>query len=231
MHVLALARLRLYLAIFSVLLPACQRNQSLTGRPNPLPQDPFIQVYFNHAASSEYTEPYRKRTRTGDDLEQQIVNAIASAQSTIDVAVQELRLPKIAQALVEKQQAGVKVRVILENTYSRPWSEFTKAEVEKLPSRERDRYNEFRYLVDRNQDGQLNYDEIKQADALVILRQGKVAWIDDTADGSAGSSLMHHKFIIVDNRFLIVTSANFTSSGILSLAKTIKTIASTGFTS
>ncbi|WP_236630435.1 phospholipase D-like domain-containing protein, partial [Aphanizomenon flos-aquae] len=32
------------------------------------------------------------------------------------------------------------------------------------------------------------------------------------ADGSKGSSLMHHKFVIVDDRFVIITSANFTLS-------------------
>lgn len=214
MHLSALLRSRFYLATFIALsVFACQRQQS-PKRLSPLPQDSFVQVYFNHEPSSEYTESYRRQTRLGDDLEQQIVNAIASAQSTIDVAVQELRLPKIAQALVKRQQAGIKVRVILENTYSRPWSEFAKAEVEKLPPRERDRYNESRQLVDRNQDNRLDPDEINLGDALVILRHGKIPWIDDTADGSAGSSLMHHKFVIVDSRILIVTSANFTTSDI-----------------
>lgn len=194
------------------LIAGCQSGQ-LRQSPEPLPQDPLIEVYFNHTESSEYTEPYRQQKRAGDDLEQKIVEAIAQADATIDVAVQELRLPKIAQALVERQKAGVKVRVILDNTYSRAWSTFTKAEVEQLPQRERDRYHEFRQLVDRNRDNQISPAEINQGDALVIL-QAKVPWIDDTADGSAGSSLMHHKFVIVDQRTVIVTSANFTTSDI-----------------
>ena len=206
-------RSRFFLAIFFMLvLTACQHQSR--KRPDPLPQDPFIRVYFNHETASEYTEPYRHQTRVGDDLEQQIVDAIASAKSTIDVAVQELRLPKIAQALVERHQAGVKVRVILDNTYSRPWSEFAADEIGKLPQRERDRYNEFRQLVDQNRDGKLDADEINQRDALVILKTGKIPWIDDTADGSTGSGLMHHKFVIVDERTLIVTSANFSTSDI-----------------
>lgn len=206
-----LTQLRCLFALLPLIV-GCQSAQ-VQQRPVPLPQDPSIQVYFNHTQSAQYTEPYRQQKRAGDNLEQKIVEAIAQADTTIDVAVQELRLPKIAQALVERQKAGVKVRVILDNTYSRAWSTFTKAEVEQLPPRERTRYHEFRQLVDRNRDNQLSPAEINQGDALVIL-QAKVPWIDDRADGSAGSSLMHHKFVVVDHRTVIVTSANFTTSDI-----------------
>lgn len=214
MHLPTFVRSR-YLAIFlTLILSACQKLQPRSQPQNPLPQDPNVQVYFNHTQTSEYTEPYRHQTRAGDDLEKQIIDAIALAKSSVDVAVQELRLPKIAQSLVERHKAGVKVRVILENTYSRPWSEFTPAEVNKLPQRERQRYNEFLQLVDQNKDGKIDSYEINQLDALIILHKAKIPMIDDTADGSLGSSLMHHKFVIVDRRNLIVTSANFTTSDI-----------------
>lgn len=199
----------------SAVLNACREpRQPQVVRPDPLPQDPFIEVYFNQSQSSEYTEPYRQVSRSGDDLERVIVDAINNARSTVDVAIQELRLPNIARSLAQKHAAGVKVRVILENTYTRAWSDLSAAEVAKLDSRARSRYNEFLLLADRNGDRQLSPAEIGEADALVILRNAGVPIIDDTADGSKGSGLMHHKFIIIDNRTLVVGSANFTTSGV-----------------
>lgn len=211
LHLTRFRALPLALAL-ATSLSACQQD----GRPTPapLPQDPLIQVYTNHNPTSSYTEPYRQQTRSGDNLEQVIIDTIAQAQVSVDVAVQEFRLPRLAQALIERQQAGVRVRVILENTYSRPFSSFTPAEVRALADRERSRYEEFRLLVDQNQDGQLSPPEIAQADALVLLDRAKIPRIDDTADGSAGSNLMHNKFVIVDQRYVIVTSANFTTSDI-----------------
>lgn len=193
-------------------LTACQRGQSQTDRPTPLPQDPQIQVYSNHNPAASYNEPYRQQTRDGDNLEQIIIDAIAGARSTVDVAVQELRLPNVAAALVARQQAGVKVRVILENTYSRPFSRFTATEVAQLPERERNRHTDARRLMDQNGNGQLEPTEINQRDALVMLDQARIPRIDDTADGSQGSNLMHHKFVVVDQQTVIVTSSNFTTS-------------------
>jgi competence ComEA-like helix-hairpin-helix protein len=195
-------------------LGACQAGQPQVIRPTPLPQEPLVEAYTNHDPAFQYTEPYRKITRPGTDLEQKVVDLILSAQSAVEVAVQELRLPKIAAALIDRHQAGVKVRVILENTYSRPFSSFTATEIAQLPEREQGRYKEAIQLIDVNGDGQLSPEEINQRDALVMLRNAGVPWIDDTADGSEGSSLMHDKFVVVDGRQVIVTSANFTTSDV-----------------
>ncbi len=202
------------LGLLLLTLAACQRVESKVDTIAPLPQDPQIQAYFNQAASAAYTDPYRQQQRLGDDLEQIMVETIAAARTRVEVAVQELRLPRIAAALVDRHQAGVQVRVILENTYSRPWSELSPTEVASLTERERNRYREFFTLVDQNRDGQLSPAEIAERDTLIMLRQGGVPMLDDTADGSKGSGLMHHKFIVVDAQKVIITSANFTMSDV-----------------
>ncbi len=181
-------------------------------RLNPLPQDAAIQVYTNQNPANTFIDGYRQQERFGDDLEQVMIDAINTANRSIDVAVQELRLPKIAHALRQKQQQGIPIRVIVENTYRRPHSDFSPAELEALPDRERNRILEGRRLIDANNDGKLTKDESQDNDALVILETAQIPLIDDTADGSKGSGLMHHKFIVIDGLRTILTSANFTMS-------------------
>lgn len=180
----------------------------------PLPQHPQIQVYFNQSQSSQYQEPYRDQDRSGDDLEQVILDQLNQAQVSIDIAVQELNLPRIAHALVAKQQEGVEVRVIVENDYRQPWSTLSQTAISDLAERDRHKYDEFLQLADTNQDGQVQSNEAIQRDAMRILELGQVPLIDDTADGSKGSGLMHHKFVVVDNQAVVTGSANFTTSGV-----------------
>ncbi len=204
-----------YVLLLAFSLTACQNKpQQLVSPVSPLPQDPLIESYFNQSQASSYTEALRQQTRLGDNLEEIIVDTIADATSSVDVAVQELRLPAIAQALAERYQAGVKVRVIIENIYNRAWGSLSASEVAQLPERDRQRYDEFIQMADINMDGDISQDEINRRDALMILSNAGVPLIDDTADGSKGSGLMHHKFVVVDGQTIIVTSANFTTSGI-----------------
>lgn len=199
-------------------LNSCRKQETSPQiiRPQPLPQDAQIQAYFNHnqAQGANYIDPYRKVERSGDNLEQVIIDKISSANQTVEVAVQEFRLPKIAQALVKKQQMGVKVRVILEDDYRRPLSDYSQSEINQLSGREKYQAQADFNFVDLNRDGILSTEEILQRDALKILENAEIPILDDTADGTTGNGLMHHKFIVVDEEEVIVTSANFTLSGI-----------------
>lgn len=192
---------------------ACRPSLSQLSRPAPLPQDPAIQVFFNQSESNQYHNPYGDEPglRDGDDLEAVIVAAIAQAQSTIEVAVQELRLPRISEALIERQRAGVKVRVILEHQYNQ-----TLAEIDRSRLRDRDlaRAESLAMFIDANGDGQLSATEVMERDAIAQLRAAPIPTLDDRADGSKGSGLMHHKFIVIDNRVIVTGSANFTPGGI-----------------
>ena len=165
---------------------------------NPLPQDPAVQVYFNHNQASKYEDPYRHFTRKGDNLEQQIIDAINKAQSTVDVAVMEFRLPKVADALIAKHLTGVTVRLLLDNKYNKSLTDYTPEAVARM-----------------NQHDKLAFEQLKQypADALALLRESGIEIRDDTSGGATkGSGLMHHKFIVIDGKTTIISSGNLTTS-------------------
>jgi phosphatidylserine/phosphatidylglycerophosphate/cardiolipin synthase-like enzyme len=176
-----------------------------------LPQQSKIQIYMNHSQANSYTDPYRKIERSGDNLEQITIDQIQSAKSSVDVAVQEIRLPNLVNALIKQKQAGVKVRLVIENTYNRSVQNISD-NLTKMSDREKNRYADLIAFVDLNRDGKLSIDEINQRDAISMLKNAGIEYIDDTADGSSGSGLMHHKFVVIDGKKIVVTSANFTLS-------------------
>jgi phosphatidylserine/phosphatidylglycerophosphate/cardiolipin synthase-like enzyme len=165
------------------------------SRERHLPLPAGIRVAFNHREHQRYRSPVSGRWRQGDDMEALVVEAIGEARSEILVAVQELSLPGVAEALIARHQRGVAVRVVLENTYSAPWSEARPAD-----------------LTPHQRLRQAQLMALGQPDAVALLRRAGVPLIDDTADGSAGSGLMHHKFLVVDRRVVVTGSANFSPS-------------------
>ena len=209
-----------WLYLSCLILSACdygasQRHRTTTAAGD-LPQDRLVRVYFNHRQTNPqtYREPYRRVERGGDNLEAVIVREIAAAQQTIDLAVQELNLPLVALALADKKRAGVRVRVILDNNYSQSLIKLTAAEVKQLDRRSQQKRRELYLLVDLNGDGRLSPKEVATRDALTILQEAGVPIVDDSADGSQGSGLMHHKFLVVDEQTVVTGSTNFTLSGV-----------------
>lgn len=111
-------------APLALLLASCAAASTFVGQQQaagPAATADGISVYFNQRRQARYRSPLTDTLRQGDDLEQVVVDAVAGARSSISLAVQELTLPGIAQALVERHRAGIDVRVVLENSYSTPW--------------------------------------------------------------------------------------------------------------
>lgn len=174
-----------------------------------------IRSYFNNRDTASYQDPFRGITRKGDNLEQTIINEMDKAKKSIFVAVQEIRLPAIAKKLVEKQAQGIDVRVVLENNYNHnvlAQPNRNGSEDSDPNSHESTRYRDLLLLIDMNRDGKITRNEMLERDAVFILQQAKIPLIDDTEDGSAGSGLMHHKFVVIDDHVTIISSANFTPS-------------------
>ncbi|NKB18717.1 MAG: competence protein ComE [Pseudanabaena sp. CRU_2_10] len=189
-------------------------EDKLESKVSPLPQHSLIQVYTNHNEANSYSDPYRHILRYGDNLERILIDNINQSKTSIDVAIQELQLPHIVNALIDRQKAGVQVRLILESLYSRGYSEYTPAEIAKFDRRVKQKYQDFVKFVDLDRDGKLSPAEIYQRDAIAILKNSELPYLDDTADGSKGTGLMHHKFMVIDNNVVLTSSANYTMSDI-----------------
>lgn len=171
-----------------------------------------MSAHFNHDTSVSFQEPYRNINRNGEDFEALLLSEISSAKKRVWIAVQEIRLPRIAKKLVELKDRGIDVRIVLEDDYNFTLENLTGQEIENGEGYSNNRLKDYFAFVDLNQNGKLEPAEIAARDAVFILKSGRVPMIDDTADGSKGSGFMHHKFVIVDSTKVIVTSSNFTMS-------------------
>ncbi|MFS6819925.1 phospholipase D-like domain-containing protein [Synechococcus lacustris Tous-12m] len=199
-------------ALIGALNTGCSATASyLANEQQNIDQPEGIEVRFNQLSQAEYKSPINGRNRPGDNLEQFILEAINGAKGEVLVAVQELSLPRIAKALAAKHRAGIRVRVVVENQYRKPWSKLHAA---GLPAHQQQRLGQLAALADANNDGRLNAEETLNGDAMALLETAGVPLKDDTADNSKGSGLMHHKFMVIDQKHVIFGSANFSNSDI-----------------
>jgi len=130
-------------------------------------------------------ELYMGPHQTGafDNLEVTIVDFINAAQSRLEVAVQELDSPQIAEALIRARQRKVTVKVVTEHSYL----------LESRPIRQPDRPGG-KYEINRDLHASL-------------LR----ANIDIKTDYN--TNIFHQKFIVRDRKSLLTGSTNFTETG------------------
>lgn len=169
--------------------------------------------YFNQRQGVSFAEPYRGLNRPGDNFEQLIVDHIASARTSVDVAVMGITLPRIARALADAARRGVQVRVVMDNGYHRDWTALAPDEVASLSDEDQEIWAEVDDLVDTDGDGDISEAELAAGDVGTVLAQAGIPVIDDTEDGSKGSGLMHHKFAVIDGQVVLSGSANWTHSG------------------
>lgn len=115
MKMLAQPKLWLFIAVALMLTAsACQEevgNDREGDLTNPLPPTGWYSVYFTQPTNSKGSS-----LRGGPD--QSLADAIRLARASVDVAVLQLDLWSIRDALLEAHRDGVKVRLVVESDYS-----------------------------------------------------------------------------------------------------------------
>ncbi len=120
-------------------------------------------------------------------------------------------LPLLAQALRDAHRKGVDVRIVTENTNNYLLSDLGSM-IPDASDYEVGRLNDYFAYADLNSDKALSEDELNQMDALKIIKEAGIPIVDDTEDGSKGSGLMHHKFMVLDDEQVLTGSGNYTWS-------------------
>jgi len=164
----------------SVLLTAsaCQEgtgNDRSGNTSNPLPPSGWHSVYFTQPTSSKGSS-----LRGGPD--RSLADAIRLAHASVDVAVQQLNLWSIRDALLEAHRDGVKVRLVVESDY-RDCPEIRELEEAGIPvlgdRGEGLMHNKFT-IIDRQEvwTGSMNYtitDGYRNNNNLVRIRSPQLA--------------------------------------------------------
>jgi hypothetical protein len=117
-----------------------------------------VTAYFNNNEATFYKDPYRNITKRGDNFEEIIINTINEAKEYVFVAAQEIRLPGVAKALIEKKQAGLDVRVILEDRYNHTILSTPRVvggDDDTVSEHEATRFDDLFALIDMNGNGKI----------------------------------------------------------------------------
>ena len=172
MVLISMQKSKLGLIAAALLCSGCSQAGSVVGTaPADLEMPKQIDVVFNHNARSRYRSPLTGEWRNGDDMEAWLIEAIDGATEEVLVAVQELSLPRVAQALIAAKHRGVLVQVILENNYRQAWSEQRPS---RLNQRERQRWHQLNRLADSDRNGTTTADEAFQGDAVALLQAANI---------------------------------------------------------
>lgn len=179
-----------------------------------------VEVYFNLDPKTSYIDPYRQIERPGHNFEEIMIEQIMSAEKSIHIAVQEFRLPLLAQAVVQRHLEGLEVKIIIDQSYNNTVLERMKSNRSKSLLNQEEIYPEYElatfpeeyedYLFLQEQSRQKRIDPALLVDAIELFRLHEINLIDNAIDGSLAPALMHHKFIVIDQKKVVVTSANFT---------------------
>ncbi len=159
------------------------------------PQSPGVEIPAAAPYSVYFTTPTGSSDPVtyGGGLDETLAEAIRGARQTVDVAVFELNAQPIADALLNRHRAGVRVRIVTDNDHGLDVA----------------LYEQYRVASgDEKEDLRLEFEEDPDDTLLDELYEAGIPIVDD-----GRSALMHNKFVIIDGAEVWTGSMNLTVNG------------------
>jgi len=169
------------------------RPPSPAGQPAP-GQEPegWYDIYFTTPRYPDRSEYHQ------GGLDTQLVAFIDSAQQTIDIAAYDFDLENVANALAQAAARGVRVRMVTDSDT-----------LDRAQGRQPLAPNTLTSPEDRETLALINELSMTQTQliqrAINIVQRANIPIVDD-----GRPAIMHHKFVVVDNRAIWTGSLNFT---------------------
>lgn len=171
--------LRRSIKLFLLLILTLSACQFPSGEPEqtagPAPVDDWFSVYFTDPGS-----PQSRSLRGGPDAH--LAEAIEAAQASVDLAVLDLDLWSIRDALLDAHRRGVTVRLVVESEYrnGRELQELLEAGIEVLGDRREGLMHNKFTIIDRQEvwTGSMNYtinDAYRNNNNLIRIRSEELA--------------------------------------------------------
>lgn len=219
--------------------PASETSSSTEHLNQVSNSDGAINVYFNKSVEANYASS-GNTANSNINLANRLIDRINEAQQSIDVAVYEINLPKIINALIQKASEGVEVRLIVDakdpsDAESVARYQLMRADLEKLvrgldgtPGTSDDVHvygdsaifavadTAIRQQYGLSADGYNDFPNktVQVGNSSVtghLLADGETK--SDGGYYSPGNQ-MHNKFAIIDQKWVWTGSWNFTTTGL-----------------
>ncbi len=157
-----------YFILLLVVFYSCSQKEVMKEQPK---FEEVINVYFNKWADTTIAYPYNK-ANYNINLENKLIHRIENAKSSVDLAVYEINLPRLVNAMIKKAAEGIDVRMVVD---AKDYSE----EESDVDDDHAERYTIMRLYLEKLRRGKDN--KINTDDDVYMIADSPIFAVSDSA--------------------------------------------------